>query len=135
MEGALIMKFKDLETTFICQLNKPQNRAILEGYKNRRDSSGKELARYYIDVFNMLIGTPAFGVSGVNKMLNELTAKVKATLNRERRGKTTAWAHAGVLLNQINYFGNEEAKAKYCGRHKLVPMLSAEELDQLSSLA
>ena len=127
------MKFKDLETTFICQLNKPQNRAILEGYKKRRDKSGEELARYYTDVFNMLIGTPAFGVSGVNKMLNELTERVRATLNKERRGKTTAYAHAGILLNQIDYFSNEEAKAKYCGSYKLAPMLSAEELDQLAS--
>ena len=67
------MQLKDLETTFVCQLGKPQNRKILEDYRNRRDSSGKELAKYYKDIFNMLTDTPAFGVSGVNKMLNELT--------------------------------------------------------------
>ena len=67
------------------------------------------------------------------KMLNELTEKVRATLNKERRGKTTAYAHAGILLNQIDYFSNEEAKAKYCGSYKLAPMLSVEELDQLAS--
>jgi hypothetical protein len=127
------MKFKDLETTFVCQLGKPQNRKILEDYRNRRDSSGKELAKYYIDIFNMLIDTPAFGVSGVNKMLNELTSKVRATLNKERRGKTTAWAHAGQMLSQIDYFSKLEARPSGYHRVKLAPRITAEELERLIS--
>lgn len=129
------MKFKHLETTFICQFSKPENKAILEGYKTRRDKSGKELAQYYRDVVDMLIDTPAFGVSGVNKMLNELTASVRATLNREKRGKTSAYAHANKLLTYIKHFGNEEVKPSFKGKYKLASMLTNEELQQLEMLA
>lgn len=129
------MKFSQLETTYICQFSKPNNRAMLEEYKKRRDGSGKELAQYYRDVLNVLIGTPAYGVSGVNKMLNELTASVRATLNKEKRGKTSAYAHAGKLLYQLDYFGNTEAEAKYKGRYKLAPILTEAELQQLALLS
>jgi hypothetical protein len=129
------MKFNQLETTFICQFNKPKNRAMLEGYKERKDKSGRELAQYYRDVFAALRNTPAFGVSGVNKMLNELTASVRATLNREKKGKTSAYAHAGKLLRYLDFYGNTEVEAKYNGRHKLAPTLSDEELQQLTMLA
>lgn len=129
------MKFNKVETTYICQLSKPQNKAMLEGYKTRRDKSGAELARYYRDVVNALKDTPAFGVSGVNKMLNELTDKVRATLVGAKRGKTSAYAHAGWLLNQMKFFGNEEAKASYKGRYKLAPLVTDEELQQLMALA
>lgn len=128
------MKLNKVEQTYICQFSKPENKAMLEGYKKRRDKSGAELARYYTDVVKALEGTPAFGVSGVNKMLNELTAKVRATLNNEKRGKTSAFAHAGWLLYQLEYFGHEEAKAGYKGKHKLEPMLSVEELTMLAEL-
>ena len=127
------MKFCNVETTWISQLGKPQNRAMLEAYKARRDKSGAELARYYVDVVNALASTPAFGVSGVNKMLNELTAAVRATLNKEKKGKTSAYAHAGKLLNCIDFYSNEEAEARYCGRYKLKPLLTAEELQLLAS--
>lgn len=128
------MKFNEVENTYICQLNKPENRKMLEEYKARKDKSGAELARYYRDVVNALKGTPAFGVSGVNKMLNELTGKVRATLNRAKKGKTSAYAHAGWLLNQLEYFGNEEARAYYKGRYKLAPLLTDTELQQLTAL-
>lgn len=125
------MKFKEVESTYICQLNKPENRKMLEEYKARRDKSGAELARYYSDVVNALKDTPAFGVSGVNKMLNELTEKVRATLNRAKKGKTSAYAHAGKLLAIIDFYGNTEAEARYCGRYKLGHILTDVELDQL----
>ena len=130
------MKFKDVETTFICQLNKPENRAVLEGYRSRKDKSGKELAQYYRDIIGMLKNTPAYGVSGVNKMLNDLTANVRATLNQERKGKTSAYAHAGKILSQLDYFGETEAvPTTYKCRYKLAPLITEDELNQLELLA
>ena len=129
------MKFAEVETTYICQFNKTQNRAMLEAYKARKDKSGKELANYYRDVVMALANTPAFGVSGVNKMLNELTEKVRATLNKEKKGKTSAYAHAAKLLRDVDFFGSTEAQASYCGNHKLKPILTEEELQQLEMLA
>lgn len=128
------MNLNQIERTYICQFSKPENRAILEGYKKRRDKSGKELASYYRDVISILKDTPAYGVSGVNKMLNELTDKVRATLNKAKRGKTSAYAHAGWLLNKLDYFGNEKADFTYRGRYKLNPILTDDELLQLEAI-
>lgn len=125
------MKYNQIEATYICQLNKPENRKMLEGYKARRDKSGKELAQYYRDLFKALENTPAFGVSGVNKMLNDLTEKVRATAAKAKRGKVSAFAHAGWLLSQLDFFGETECTARYCGRYKLAPVLSEAELAQL----
>jgi hypothetical protein len=129
------MKFSQLETTFICQFNKPQNRAMLEEYVARKDKSYEESIRYYLDVTKALKGTPAWGVSGVNKMLNELTAATVATLTKAKKGKTTAYAHAAKLLRYINFYSNQEVEAKYNGRHKLEHVLTEAELNQLMTLA
>ncbi len=128
------MKFNQVPSTYICQLNKTQNRAMLEGYSKRRDKSGAELARFYSDVTNALIDTPAWGVSGVNKMINALTLSVRATKNREKRGKTTAYAQANKLLSTIDHFGNKEANARYCGSYRLNPLLTADELLELAQI-
>lgn len=128
------MKFNQVENTYICQLNKPQNRLMLEGYKARRDGSNTELVRYYKDVVNALKDTPAFGVSGVNKMLNELTEKVRATLTGAKKGKTSAYAHANMILYKLDYFGNEDAKPCYKGKYELAPLLTEDELQSLLSL-
>lgn len=126
------MKFKDLETTYICQLGK--NRKMLEAYKARRDKSGKELANYYADIIDCLVGTPAWNVSGVNKMLNELTSNVRATLNKAKRGKTSAYAHATKMLNMIDYYANKTATAYFNGNYKLQELLTAEELIELCTI-
>ena len=128
------MRFTEVESTYICQLNKPENRAMLEGYKERKDKSYAELARYYKDIFKALYGTPAWGVSGVNKMFNGLTGNLRAVLYREKKGKTSAYAHAAKLLRDIDYFGRKEANPKYHGNYKLAPMLSNKELIELAAM-
>jgi len=128
------MKFNQVETTFICQFSKPANIAMLEGYKTRRDKSNKELANYYRDIVCALANTPAWGVSGVNKMMNELTAAVRASLTKAKKGKTSAYAHANKLLTYVAHFGNEDAKPCYSGRYKLAPILTTEELLQLETM-
>jgi hypothetical protein len=128
------MKFKHVETTYICQFSKPENKAVLESYRDRKDKSGKELANYYLDIIRILETTPAWGVSGVNKMINELTDKVRATLKKEKRGKTSAYAHANKLLRDVDYFSNNEATAYYNGRYKLAPLLNVEELHILETI-
>jgi hypothetical protein len=124
------VKFFEAERTWISQLGKPQNRAMLEAYKARKDRSIEEFIKYYIDVINALINTPAWGVSGVNKMINELTDAVRATINYAKNGKTSAPAHANKLLSIIDFYHNEEAIARYCGRYKLKPLITEEELQQ-----
>jgi hypothetical protein len=125
------MKFYEVETTFVCQLGKAKNRAMLEAYKDRNDRSPGEFVRYYIAVINALATTPAWGVSGVNKMINELTASVRATISHAKNGKSSAPAHAASMLRYIDHFSYAEAEARYCGRHKLQPLLTAEELQQV----
>jgi hypothetical protein len=128
------MKLKEVEQTYICQFNKPNNRAMLESYVARKDRSNKELINYYTDVINTLSNTPAWGVSGVNKMINELTDSVRATLTKAKCGKTSAYAHANKILNTINIFGNKQANAQYRGYHKLQPILTVEELEALDMM-
>ncbi len=129
------MKFYEVEQTWICQLGKAVNRAMLEAYIDRNDRSPEEFVRYYIDIVKALYNTPAWGVSGVNKMINELTESVRATINHAKKGKSSAPAHAKKLLNHIDFRCNEEAEARYCGNHKLKPLLTVEELQQLLSEA
>lgn len=130
------MKFKDVEATFICQLNKPENRTMLNGYIDRRDKSGAELARYYVDIIYALKDTPAWGVSGVNEMINKLTTQVEATRVKAKRGKTSAFSHARTLLSTIDYYLEREANpyGSY-KRHKLNPLLTADQLAELSQIA
>lgn len=125
------MIFTQVEKTFICQLNKPDNKKFLMDFAARKDSSCTELVRYYKELINRLSTTPAWGVGGVNKMLNELRAAVVAKLTNAKKGKTTAWAHAKKMLNCIERFGNEEAKPYYKEKRVLIPPLTDEELLEL----
>ena len=129
------MKFNEVKQTWICQLSDKANRAMLEAYRDRKDRSVAELVRYYVDIVETLEGTPAWGVSGVNKMVNELTDAVRATINHAKKGKTSASAHANKLLSIIDFYGNEEATARYCGNYKLKPLLTTEELSQALATA
>ena len=125
------MKFKDVENTFICQFGKPEARRMLEYYRDRRNKSYEELVSYYNDLTGILKNTPAWGVSGVNKMINELTESVRATLTNAKKGKTSAYAHAAKMLRYVDFYSNETAEAKYNGRHKLMPLITKEEFQQL----
>jgi hypothetical protein len=130
------MTLKQVESTWICQLNKPENRAMLEGYKQRRLKTGTELANYWRDIIAALIDTPAWDVSGVNKMLTELAAGVRATLTHAKRGKISAYAHAGQLLYKIDSLGNNEvAYDKYYQReYNCPPVLTDDELRALATM-
>jgi hypothetical protein len=125
------MKFNVIEKTWICQLGKPEIKKQLENYRDRKDKSLEELISYYRFIIETLECTPAWGVSGVNKMVNELTASVIATLTKAKTGKTSAYAHAGRLLATIDRYSNTEAEARYCGRYKLKPVLTKVELLKL----
>jgi hypothetical protein len=125
------MTYGQVERTFICQLSKPENKAFLKEVAARKDSSCLEFVRYYKGLISRLIDTPAWGVSGVNEMINELRASVIAKLTNAKNGKTTAWAHANKLLRCIDRFANKEAKPCYNGNHKLIPPLTDEELLKL----
>ena len=129
------MKYIEVENTFICQLGKPEARRMLEAYAARKDKSPEELINYYNDLTNTLKNTPAWGVSGVNKMINELTESVRATLTHAKKGKTSAFAHAAKMIRYIDFYGNETATARYCGRYKLMPLITEEEFQQLLAVA
>lgn len=128
------MKLKEVETTYICQLNKPKNRAVLESFRDSGDRSPKRLAQCYRFLVETLSPTPAWGISGVNKMMNETTACVRATLNKAKKGKTSAPALARKLLSIIDYCGDDIAVNKYRGRYKLDPILTTEELEALEQM-
>ena len=127
--------YKEIEGTWVCQFNKPENKAKLKMYKNDKDRSLKKLIEYYRWVISVLINTPAWGVSGVNKIVNELTDAVRATAAKAKTGKTSAYAQAGKLLNDVNYWKDLVC---YSNKHErtcwLKPVISEEELQQLELL-
>ena len=102
------MKYIEVERTFICQLAKAANRAMLKEYADRDDKSVEEFIRYYFDITNALKCTPAWGVSGVNDMVNKLTNSLRATITNAKKGKTSAPAHAKSMLRYIEYFSDKE---------------------------
>lgn len=128
------MKFYEVEQTWICQLGKTANKAMLQSYVDRNDRSPEEFVRFYFDVISALKDTPAWGVSGVNRKINELTDLVRATVTHAKKGKSSAPAQANKLLNHINFRCNEEAEARYCGNYELKPLLTIEELQLLMSV-
>jgi hypothetical protein len=124
------MKFYEVERTWICQLGKAPNRKMLKGYVDRNDKSVEEFVRFYLDVISALKDTPAWGVSGVNKMVNKLTGHVRAAINHAKTGKSSAPAQAKRLISNIDFHANEEAKAIGGYRHVLKPLLTSEEIQQ-----
>jgi hypothetical protein len=127
------MKFNQVETTYVCQLNKPENRALLERYKNNKDKSVSLFITYYKDIISMLSDTPAWGVAGTNEMINELTYKLRATINKAKKGTTSSFAHAGKLLNKIDFFKDQIATPRY-NRCELKSLLTEEELNAFAAL-
>ena len=125
------MIFTQAEHTFICQLNKPDNKKFLMDYAARGDGSCTELVRYYKEIISRLSCTSAWGVNGVNKMVNKLRDSVVANLTNAKKGKTTAWAHAKKMLVYIEHFVEQEAKPYYKEKCMLVPPLTDEELLEL----
>lgn len=130
------MTFKEVQTTWVCQLNKPETRAMLERYRDNKDRSLHNLINYYRDIISALKDTPAWGVSGVNKIVNKLTDHVRATAEKAKAGKTSAYAHAGKLLNDIDHWKDLECESnEFVRTHWLKPIITEEELQQLELLA
>ena len=127
------MKYCEVERTFICQLAKAPNKAMLQAYVDRNDTSPEEFVSYYFDITNALKDTPAWGVSGVNDMVNKLTDSVRATLTHAKKGKTSAPVHAKSMIRYIEYFGDKESYARGGQRCKLMPLITEEELQHLLS--
>lgn len=127
------MRLKEIERTYVCQFAKYGARRKLWGFARRGDRNPAELVRYYEFVTSTLMGTPAWGVSGVNKMVNALTESLKAVRDHAKSGKTSAPAHAKKLLWLIYAFGDKETSARYRGRHKLKPILTADELAEIAA--
>ena len=116
--------------TYTYELNKPANRLVLKAYIDYKDKSPGVFARYTLWLFSVLKGTPAWNKPGTNKMLNEVLTKVRATLANDKRGKSSAYAHAGYLLNKINYLVEQEAHMWNPGKCELLGELTEDELLQ-----
>lgn len=125
------MTMTQVPGTYVCQLNKPDNRSMLEAYRNNKIKDKKILVAYYKDICRALLGTPAFGKPKTNEMLNALTEGVRATLLGAKKGKISAYAHAGALLNKIDYCSQMPAKGASWVKCDLVPLLTDEELEEL----
>lgn len=129
------MKFKDIEGTYICQLNKPANRAMLEYYKQQRTKSPALWADFWRDLVAALINTPAWDVSGVNKMLMEAAGIMHAHLVGAKKNRISVYAFAGQLLYKIDSYKDQEAPKCFSPRtYKWPPVVTEEDLLALEVL-
>jgi hypothetical protein len=123
------MLLLDTPTAWMCHLYKPEVRAELDAFSERKDSSVEEFARFILLIHKTLVNTPAWGKAGTNDMYNKLTAKFAATRDGAKNGTSSAWAQARSLIRRMNNQVGKEAELRwnYC---KLNPAVSVEELQQ-----
>lgn len=134
-----IKTFKETPTTLVCQLNKPENRVMLEGYIHRKNYSPKELANFCRDLVKALKGTPAWGISGCNRIVNDAWEAARAVLDKGKDSKVSAPDIANKLLGTVDRYKDQKCTntrgTKYYKTDWLVPALTEEELLQLEVMA
>lgn len=97
------MKLIDMEGTYAHQLNKPANRIILEHFAADKDKDIKKFSSLFLWITATLRGTPAWNKPKTNYMIRETKSKLEATIAGAKKGKSSAHAIAGALLNTITY--------------------------------
>lgn len=124
-----------VESMYLYQFDLPQNRAKLEAYRDAKDRSGRSLAFYVRDIFNMVRNTPAWGKPGTNDMLNKLLTGARATLTKAKNGKISSFRHAGDSIRSIDCHKKTGVYRSYRTQVALAPELSEEEFQQLLAVA
>lgn len=107
------MTLCELEGTYVGQLNKPENMAVLKAIAEDHDKSIEKLAAFDLWLINTLRPTAAWGKPKTNMMINELIAQTKATIAGAKKGKTSAYAAAKRLINKVNWCRTKEAYASH----------------------
>lgn len=103
------MKLIDMEGTYAHQLNKPANRIILEHFATDKDKDIKKFSSLFLWITATLRDTPAWNKPKTNYMIREIKSKLEATLASAKKGKSSAHAVAGGLLNTITYCSRTDA--------------------------
>lgn len=129
-----MLKLCEVPTTWIHWLSKPENMDRLVEYANCGDKSPAKLGECYTFLVCTLQPTPAWNVSGVNKMINEVGDGAIAVLERRKKGKTSAPAVAKKLLASIKWYGQTKADPHYYGNYKL-RLLTPQQLDALAAMS
>ena len=122
-----------LDTTYVGQLNKPENKKMLEDTVASGDKSPKAFSNYYFKLVEALAGTPAWGKPKTNAMINDLTSKVIASITKSKKGKSSSVSHANTMLGKIEWCSKSEAKGTYWQPEALNPILTKEEVEKLLS--
>lgn len=123
------MTMTQVPGTYVGQLSRPENLAMLKAYAQSKDKSPVLLVQYYRDIVNALKGTPAWDKPKTNQMINELTYSVRATIAGEKKGRTSAGAHARRMLNKIEYCSKMPARGNAWKVCPLEPILTDEEIE------
>lgn len=109
------MTLTALSNTYVGQLIKPENMAMLKTTAKDKDRSIKKLAAFTLWLINTLRPTPAWGKPKTNMMINDVVSKTKATIDlvnsgfKGIKGTTSAYALANVLINKVNWCSTQEA--------------------------
>lgn len=105
------MTLCELASTYVHHLDKPENMAVLKAVADDKDKSVEKLAKFALWLINTLRPTEAWGKPKTNMMLNELIVGTKASINKAKSGKISAYRFAGMLINKIRYCRTQEAHA------------------------
>lgn len=93
----------ELPGAYVHHLSKPENMTVLKAIASDKDKSVEKLAKFVLWLINTLRSTPAWGKPKTNMMLIEIINQTKATINKAKRGTSSAYAIAGRLINKVNY--------------------------------
>ena len=97
------MKMIDLPGTYVCQLNKPANRLVLEAFKEDKDKDVKKFIRLFLWLTATLRETPAWNKPKTNIELRKIKEKLEATIAGAKKGTSSGYAVAGYLIGKIEY--------------------------------
>lgn len=127
-----MLTLTQVKNTYVSWLSKPENFKMLQDTVAAGDKSPEAFATYYFQIIKALYNTPAWNMPKTNEMINDLTFKVKATLaGSKKKGKSSAVAHAKILINKIEWCSKTEAKGVSWHRIPLQPLLTQEEIAAL----
>jgi hypothetical protein len=127
-----MLKLCQIPSTWIYHFCKPENLKKLEGFAANKKDDVEDFVNFYYWVISVLEGTPAWGVSGVNRKINEITDALYATLTNAKNGTSSAHGQAGKLLNIIKFHKDKIATPKSTyDRCELKPLLTNEEINEL----
>lgn len=122
------VKIGKCESMYVCQLNK--KRDVWVDYSTRK-ADKTEVKNLYRDVYNCLVGTPAWNRPKANEFLNDICETVKSIATGKSR--KSAYAIANLILRKLDdkYNGVDGWAQPYANSKVALTAITPDEMDEL----